>query len=64
GLDTDAFSACMADQRYADLLQQQDETRRATGIRTRPTFDINGQLVVGAQGYDAFKSVIEPLLAQ
>lgn len=64
GLDTDAFSACMADQRYADLLQQQDQTRRATGIRTRPTFDINGQLVVGAQGFDAFKGVIEPLLAQ
>ena len=64
GLDTAAFNSCVSEQRYADVIQAQDQARRQLGIRTRPTFDINGQLVVGALGFDAFNSVIEPQLPQ
>ncbi|GAB4438068.1 MAG: thioredoxin domain-containing protein [Anaerolineae bacterium] len=64
GLDTAAFNSCVSEQRHAEAIQAQDEARRQTGIRTRPTFDINGQLVVGAVGFDAFKSVIEPQLTE
>lgn len=62
-LDTQQFNNCIDDQRYVELVQSQDQRRRELGIRTRPTFDINGQLVVGAQPFDAFQSTIEPLLA-
>jgi predicted DsbA family dithiol-disulfide isomerase len=45
-------------------VQSQDELRRQLGIRTRPTFDVNGQLIVGAQPLEVFQGVIEPLLGQ
>ena len=64
GLDPSAFNSCMSEQRPAAAIQSYDEARRQSGIRTRPTFDINGQLVVGALGFDAFKSVIEQELVQ
>lgn len=63
-LDPQAFNSCIDEQRYADLVQSQDQHRRDLGVRTRPTFDINGQLVVGAQPFDVFQNVIEPLLTQ
>lgn len=64
GLEAEAFNACLEEQRYASTLSSLDEQRRETGIRTRPTFDINGQLLVGAQGFEAFQGIIEPLLGQ
>jgi protein-disulfide isomerase len=64
GLDSQQFGACLDEQRYAELVQGQDDFRRAQGVRTRPTFDINGQLIVGAQGFTAFQSIIDAQLAQ
>jgi protein-disulfide isomerase len=64
GLDSEQFNRCLDEQRYSELVQSQDERRRQLGIRTRPTFDINGQLIVGAQPFDVFQSVLEPLLAE
>lgn len=64
GLDTAAFNSCVSEQRHVEAILVQDQARREAGIRTRPTFDINGQLVVGAVGFDAFKSVIEPQVTQ
>ena len=63
-LDQEQFNTCLDEQRTADLVQSQDEHRRELGIRTRPTFDVNGQLIVGAQSFETFQSVIEPLLNQ
>ncbi len=51
GLDTAAFSACMADPAVAEKVTRMDATRRAAGIRLRPTFDINGRILPGAQPY-------------
>lgn len=62
GLDTEPFNTCIDEQRYVELVKSQDEHRRQLGIRTRPTFDLNGQLVVGAQRFETFQAIIEPLL--
>jgi protein-disulfide isomerase len=64
GLDSAAFNACLDEQRYLEKVTAQDNYRREIGIRTRPTLDINGQLVVGPQPFPAFEAVIEPLLTQ
>lgn len=64
GLDVQQFNTCIDEQRYVGTVQAQDEYRRNLGIRTRPTLDVNGQLVIGAQPFEAFQSVIEPMLAQ
>lgn len=64
GLEAEQFNTCIDEQRYVDVVQQQDQYRRDLGIRTRPTLDVNGQLVVGPQPFEVFQSVIEPMLAQ
>jgi len=61
-IDHEQFNACMDEQRYAQLVQSQDQLRRDLGIRTRPTLDVNGQFVVGPQPFANFEAVIEPLL--
>jgi protein-disulfide isomerase len=63
GLDTTQFNACMDEQRYLDLLYQQDEIRKEHGIRGQPVFDIHGDLLFGAQSFETFQSLIEPKLA-
>ena len=62
GLDTEQFNTCIDEQRYVEVVQAQDEYRRSMGVRTRPTLDINGQLVVGPQSFEAFQQVIEPMV--
>ena len=63
-LDLEQFNTCMAEQRYAELVQSQDEYRRQLGIRTRPTLDVNGQFIIGPQSFDVFRAAIDPLLVQ
>lgn len=62
GLDPQQFNTCLDEQRYADLVRSQNERRLQLGIRTRPTFDINQQFLVGAQPFEVFQKIIEPLL--
>lgn len=62
-LDTAQFNACVDEQRYVDLVLRQDEHRRELGIRTRPSFDVNGQPVVGPQRFEVFQELIESILA-
>lgn len=59
GLDTEKFNECLDSGRYenevlSDLIDGQNY-----GIGGTPSFIINGQLLVGAQPYDAFKEIIE-----
>lgn len=63
-LDVDLFNNCLDEQRTSALVQSQDQHRRQLGIRTRPTFDLNGQLIVGAQPFEVFQNAIESLLGQ
>ena len=39
-----------------------DAARREAGIFNRPTFDLNGQRLIGAQPYDTFAAAIATLL--
>lgn len=64
GLDTVQFNACMDEERYMDLLYQQDEVRQTHGIRGQPVFDINGELLYGAQSFETFQAVIQAKLAK
>lgn len=58
------FNTCIDEQRYVEVVQSQDERRQQLGIRSCPTFDINGQLIVSSQPFEMFQSAIEPLLAE
>jgi protein-disulfide isomerase len=61
-LDTEAFNECLDSGKYTDLVNEQTDIGRQLGVQSTPTFAVNGQGVVGAQGFDAFKEVIEGFL--
>jgi protein-disulfide isomerase len=73
GLDTAKLDDCIASARYADLIKRNSEEAARMNIEGTPTFLIgtiepNGHIMsvkkplVGAQPFEAFKSVIDPLL--
>jgi protein-disulfide isomerase len=74
GLDVAKLDACTASGRFADVIQRSIEEANSVGILGTPTFLIGTvvpggnevtvtQTVVGAEQIDAFRSVVDPLLA-
>ncbi|MBR9691585.1 thioredoxin domain-containing protein [Candidatus Woesearchaeota archaeon] len=64
GLDTNEFDECLDSGAMADEIAKDMRDGQAAGIQGTPGFIINGQLVSGAQPFDAFKQVIEAELAK
>lgn len=64
GLDVDAFTTCVDENRYADKIQSDMASGVAAGVTGTPGFLVNGQLVVGAQPYSVFQAAIEAALAE
>jgi protein-disulfide isomerase len=64
GLDTASFESCLSDQTVIDKIARMDQERRAAGIRLRPSFDVNGQIIQGAVPYDSFAQLFDRLLVQ
>jgi protein-disulfide isomerase len=62
-LDMDAFKACITDRKYESAVQADLDFAVDLGVRSTPTFFINGLAVVGAQPLDVFKQVIDKELA-
>jgi protein-disulfide isomerase len=63
-LDLTSFESCMDEQRYASLVQAQDEHRKELGIRSRPTLVVNDEVVIGPQPFETFQQLIEAQLGQ
>ena len=63
GLEAAAFNSCLDEQRYYDRVDQQDALRRANGIRSQPSFAINGDIRVGPAPFEAFAQVLDEKLA-
>ena len=62
-LDQDAFSACLAEGKYSERVQQEAMDGQAEGVQGTPTFFVNELQVVGAQPYEAFAAAIEQELS-
>jgi protein-disulfide isomerase len=62
-LDQAAFDECLDSGRTADQVQADLREGMTRGIRGTPSFFINGQLLVGAQPFSAFASVVDNALA-
>ena len=62
GLDTSAFNECLDSGKYTQLIQDESSMASSIGVRSTPTFLINGQAVVGAQPYEIFQQTIDSLL--
>ncbi len=63
GLDTESFDECLDAGKYTEFVQSQTDVARRLGVQSTPTFAVNGQAVVGAQPFEAFQQVIDPILA-
>lgn len=63
GLDLDTFKACLNDHKYQKAIETDSNFAIDLGIRSTPTFFINGLAIVGAQPLDVFKQVIDKELA-
>jgi protein-disulfide isomerase len=62
GLNADTFNQCLDSGKYLERVQTQTQAAQQLGVRSTPTFAINGQGLVGAQPFDAFQKVIEDKL--
>jgi protein-disulfide isomerase len=62
-LDEAAFQECIESGRYQEEVQSDFEFAANLGVRSTPTFFINGIAVVGAQPFEVFQEVIERELA-
>ena len=62
-LDEEAFQECMESGRYQQEVQSDFDFAANLGVRSTPTFFINGIAVVGAQPFEIFQQVIEKELA-
>jgi protein-disulfide isomerase len=62
-LDVDAFQTCMTENKFKDAIEADSDFAVNLGIRSTPTFFINGLAIVGAQPLEVFKQVIDKELA-
>jgi protein-disulfide isomerase len=63
GLNLDDFSACLESGKYKQEVQADFDFAANLGVRSTPTFFINGIALVGAQPFEVFQEVIEKELA-
>lgn len=62
-MDLTAFNECLDSRRYQKEVEDDYNFAAGLGIRSTPTFFINGIALVGAQPFDVFKEVIDLELA-
>jgi len=63
-LDPAAFEICVDSGKYQATWQKSAEEGGAIGVRSTPTFFINGRLVAGAASFEAFAKLIDDELAR
>ncbi len=63
GLDTAAFTACLDDHRFQAEVKADAVDADRLGLTGTPSFVINGRILIGAQPFESFKSIIDEELA-
>ena len=64
GLSRDAFVACLDAHRFASAVDADLAQGRALGVRSTPSFLINGRPVIGAQPIEVFRTAIDEALRE
>ena len=59
----DDFTTCLSSGKYAEEVKADYEWAANLGVQSTPTFFINGIPMIGAQPFEAFKSLIDQELA-
>ena len=64
GMSRDVFVACLDSQRFASAVDADLAQGRALGVRSTPSFLINGRPVIGAQPTEVFRTAIDEALGE
>ncbi len=64
GLDTNKFQSCLSTNKYSSNVNQDFTDGQKAGVQGTPATFINGQLLVGAQPYATFKTIINQAIAK
>ena len=64
GANMDKYKECMTSGRHKETVKKDTEYGEKIGVRSTPTFFINGELVSGALPLEAFSEVIEEAIAE
>ncbi len=64
GLNTAAFNQCLDSGKYAKTVTDNTNYGRTIGVSSTPIVFIDGQMISGAQSYQAFKALIDQELAK
>ncbi|MBN23331.1 MAG: hypothetical protein CL678_18745 [Bdellovibrionaceae bacterium] len=59
GVDTKKFEECVKSKKFASFVENDLKAGETLGIRSTPTFLVNGNLVSGAQPFEVFKEIID-----
>ena len=63
GANVEKFKECFAAGKYKDAVQKDLDYGEKIGVKSTPTFFVNGQLVAGALPIDAFSEIIDEAIA-
>jgi protein-disulfide isomerase len=63
GLNMNDFESCIDNRKYQQVVDEDLNFAIDLGLRSTPTFFVNGLMVIGAQPLDFFKNVIDKELA-
>jgi len=64
GLDMKKFDTCLSSSKYAANVKATMEEGKSIGVKSTPTFFVNGQLINGAQPLAVFSELIDEALAK
>ena len=62
-LNVEQFQTCITEEKYKDAIQADSDFAVNLGVRSTPTFFINGLALVGAQPLEVFQQLIDKELA-
>lgn len=62
GFDRDDYAQCISSNRYLNQVRVDMQQAEQLGVRSTPSFVINGRLLLGAQPFSEFKRVIDYML--
>ncbi|MGQ9548192.1 MAG: DsbA family protein [Roseiflexus sp.] len=63
GLDAGEVQQCVESDRYGARIQEDILAAQQAGVRSTPSFLINGQLLVGAQPFEVWEQIFERILS-
>jgi len=62
GLPREAFARCLEERRFASAVEADVAQARELGVRSTPTFFVNGRRLVGMHPVETFRTVIDDAL--